>query len=68
MGKLFLGNKDFLRNTSKDENIMINNFDAAHRLLDHGRCDLNIKYPSFRQKMDLFFIDYDMIPLLIQES
>ncbi len=47
---------------------MINNFDAAHRLLDHGKTNLNIRYPTFRQKIDLFFIDYDMIPLLIQEN
>ncbi len=47
---------------------MINNFDAAQRLLDHGKVDLNIKYPTFRDKMDLFFIDYDFIPLLVQDS
>ena len=63
-----MGNKGFLKNISKDESVMINNFDAAHRLLDHGKTSLNIRYPTFRQKMDLFFIDYDMIPLLVQES
>jgi replication factor C subunit 1 len=47
---------------------MIGNFDAGHRLLDHGKNDLNERYPTFRQKLDLFFIDYDLIPLLIQES
>lgn len=26
----------FLKNISKDESVMINNFDAAHRLLNHG--------------------------------
>ena len=57
-----------VKRTKKDESVMINNFDAAHRLLDHGRVDLNIRYPSFRDKMDLFFIDYDMIPLLVQDS
>lgn len=57
-----------LRNIFKDESVMINNFDAAHRMLDHGKTNLNIRYPSFRQKMDLFFIDYDLIPLLVQES
>jgi replication factor C subunit 1 len=63
-----LGNKGFLKNISKDESVMINNFDAAHRLLDHGKTSLDIRYPTFRQKIDLFFIDYDMIPLLIQEN
>jgi replication factor C subunit 1 len=57
-----------LKNISKDENVMINNFDAAHRLLNHGAVNMNIKYPQFRQKMDLFFIDYDLIPLLVQEN
>lgn len=52
----------------KDEKVMINNFDAAHRMLNHGAKNLNINYPTFRQKMDLFFIDYDLIPLLVQES
>ena len=47
---------------------MINNFDAAHRLLNHGQKNLNEKYPSFASKMDLFFIDYDLIPLLVQEN
>lgn len=63
-----MNDKSFLRKVSKDESVMINNFDAAHRLLDHGKNSLNEKYPLFRQKVDLFFIDYDLIPLLIQES
>ena len=63
-----MGDKGFLRNISKDESVMISNFDAAHRLLDHGKNSLNDKYPSFRQKIDLFFIDYDLIPLLVQEN
>jgi replication factor C subunit 1 len=53
---------------AKDESVMINNFDAAHRLLNHGQVSLDIKYPQFRNKMDLFFIDYDLIPLLVQEN
>ena len=61
-------NTGFLKNISKDENVMINNFDAAHRMLNHGAQSLDIKYPQFRQKMDLFFIDYDLIPLLVQEN
>ena len=47
---------------------MINNFDAAHRMLDHGNKNMNLNYPTFRDKMDLFFIDNDFIPLLIQEN
>jgi len=44
---------------------MLNNWDAAYRLLNHGAESLNKKYPSFRQKLDLFFVDYDWVPLLI---
>ena len=49
----------------KDEKVMINNFDAAHRLLNAGEGNLNGKYPSFRDKLDLFFVDYDWVPLLV---
>jgi replication factor C subunit 1 len=59
---------DHLNSVSKDESVMINNFEAANKLLNHGTISLNRKYPTFRQKMDLFFIDYDFIPLLVQES
>jgi hypothetical protein len=55
-------------NIAKDEAVMINNFDAANKLLNHGEVSLNKRYPTFRQKMDLFFIDYEFIPLLVQES
>ena len=47
---------------------MINNFDAAKKLLNHGNTDLNIAYREFKSKLDLFFIDHDLIPLLVQES
>ena len=57
--------KGELGTISKDEKVMINNFDAAHRLLNHGQKNLNLSYPRFNQKMDLFFIDYDLIPMLI---
>ena len=47
---------------------MINNFEAAYRMLNHGRESLDVKYPSFRDKLDLFFIDYDWVPMLVQET
>ena len=47
---------------------MINNFDAAHRFLNAGEGNLSGKYPSFRAKLDLFFVDYDWVPLLVQEG
>jgi len=54
-----------LNKISKDESVMIGNFDAAHKLLNCGEKPLDEKYPTFRQKLDLFFIDYDWIPLLV---
>jgi hypothetical protein len=43
-----MSDKSFLRNISKDESVMISNFDAAHRMLDHGKNSLDDKYPTFR--------------------
>ena len=60
--------KELTTSICKDDKVMINNFESAHRLLNHGVENLNIKYPTFRDKVDLFFIDFDWIPLLIQES
>ena len=47
----------------KDEAVMLKNFDAAKELLS---CKSHNK--SFRDLLDLYFIDYDLIPLLIQEN
>ena len=47
----------------KDEVVMLKNFDAAKELLNsksHSK--------SFRDLLDLYFIDYDLIPLIIQEN
>lgn len=38
----------FLKNITKDESVMIGNFEAAHRFLNHGNKNMNIKYPEFR--------------------
>ena len=48
---------------NKDEFIMLNNFQAATKLLNSQ----NKKLP-FRDLLDLYFIDYDLIPLLIHEN
>ena len=47
----------------KDEVVMLKNFDAAKELLNSK----SHTYP-FRKLLDLYFIDYDLIPLLIQEN
>ena len=59
---------NFFKKIAKDEMVMINNFEAALRLLNCGEKPLDDKYPSFRQKLDLFFVDYEFVPLLVQES
>ena len=62
-----LSYKDILArvdNISKDQKLMINNFQAANKLLQRNE----YKTKSYRDKMDMFFIDYDFVPLLIQEN
>lgn len=39
--------KKFLTATAKDEKVMINNFEAAYRLLNNGQVPLERKYPRF---------------------
>lgn len=50
--------------SSKDTNIMINNFEAASKLLSSSS-SLNL---DLQKRQDLFFIDYDLIPLIIHEN
>lgn len=49
---------------------MINNFEAARKMLNWGDPNERFEelYPQFRSRLDLFFIDYELIPLLVQES
>lgn len=58
------GSQAFSAVGMKDDKVMINNFEAAYRLLNisEGR------YKSFREKLDLFFVDHEWVPLLVQES
>ena len=37
----------FLKATKKDEKVMINNYEAAFRMLNHGTKPLDVKYPRF---------------------
>lgn len=56
--------KNKLQEFKKDSVVMLSNFDAASKFLnkfEHRKLD-------FHEKMGLFFIDYDFIPLLIQEN
>jgi len=54
--------KESLAKVSKDRTVMMNNFEAAKLLLS-GTNELPV-----RDKIDLFFIDYDMIPLIVHEN
>ena len=56
-----LSGKDKMQ--GKDEIVMIKNFDAAKELLNSK----GNKTP-FNKLLDLFFIDYDLIPLLVYEN
>jgi replication factor C subunit 1 len=60
--------KDFMSFMAKDEKVMMNNFDAASKLLNLGDVRNTTKYPTYRSKMDLFFIDHEFVPLLVQEN
>ena len=47
--------------SAKDDKVMINDFEAASRLLNN-KCD------KFRDKLDMFFVDHEWVPLLVQEA
>ena len=47
-----------------DDCVLLSNFDAATRLLNR----FEFSKLSLRKKTDLFFIDYDLIPLLFAEN
>lgn len=49
---------------SKDNLLMVSNFDASAKLLTKTV----LRKLNFREKLNLFFIDYDLIPLLIHEN
>lgn len=59
------GSKSLLNTISKDGKVMINNWDAAYKLLNDGAEPLSKNYPKFRDKLDLFFVDYEWVPLLV---
>jgi replication factor C subunit 1 len=60
----FLQMKEHLNAISKDKTTMMNPFEAVTKLLNSREShDLSIA-----KKMNLFFIDYDLIPLLVHEN
>lgn len=60
----FYDMKNTISSIKKDDTVMLTNFDAASKLMNRAEN----KKMELRDKLDLFFIDYDLIPLLIQEN
>ena len=48
----------------KDQMIMIDYLKASTRLLNYP----DYSQMSYRDKLDLFFVDYNFIPLIIQDN
>jgi replication factor C subunit 1 len=48
----------------KDEAVMISNFDAGTRLMRRGE----FEKMTLRERMNMFFVDYSLIPLLFHEN
>jgi len=64
VGVKYLDMKQRIAEISKDSSLMLTPFDACKKLLtssDASRLD-------FRQRMDMFFIDHSLVPLLVQEN
>ena len=56
--------KERIKDNKKDEAVMINNFEAATKLLNRNE----FSKLSVKDRTSLFFIDYDLIPLIFQEN
>jgi hypothetical protein len=53
-----------ISNMTKDSKVMINNFDAAQSILNNS----TLSKMDFRTRLDMFFIDHDFVPLLVQQN
>ena len=49
---------------SKDKILYLNNFNAANKLLNYSE----YSKMSYSDKLSMFFVDYDFVPLLVQEN
>ncbi|OMJ94988.1 hypothetical protein SteCoe_1680 [Stentor coeruleus] len=63
-GMSYMKAKQNLKTMGKDQVTMISNFDAASKLFNQRE----MTRMTHKEKMDLAFIDYDLIPMLIQEN
>lgn len=60
----FFDMKNHFDKFSKDSLVMLNHFDAVTKLLTR------VSYAkfNFREKLNMFFLDYDLVPLLMHEN
>lgn len=49
---------------NKDSSVMINHFDGVNKLLTKAA----FSKMNFREKLNMFFLDYDLVPMLVQEN
>eukprot|EP00811_Abedinium_folium_P028811 NODE_448_length_3040_cov_8.023687.p1 GENE.NODE_448_length_3040_cov_8.023687~~NODE_448_length_3040_cov_8.023687.p1 ORF type:complete len:918 (+),score=340.15 NODE_448_length_3040_cov_8.023687:357-2756(+) len=60
----YMDMKGELSQYSKDMSIMLTPFDAAKKLLN----SFEASRLTFRQRMDMFFVDYSLVGMLVQEN
>jgi len=60
----FFDMKNHFGKYNKDTAVMINHFDGVNKLLTRAQ----FSKMNFREKLNMFFLDYDLVPLLVQEN
>jgi replication factor C subunit 1 len=63
-GVKYMDMKEKITEMEKDQQVMMTPFDACKKLLNSSEGSRM----SFRQRMDLFFIDHSLVGLLVQEN
>merc|ERR1712012_955319 len=63
-GVTYMEMKNRLHDLSKDESTMLGPFDAAKKLLNSSES----ARLSFRSRLDMFFVDFNLVGLLVQEN
>ncbi|CAE8736092.1 unnamed protein product, partial [Polarella glacialis] len=63
-GVNYMDMKERLKQVSKDQGIMLSPFDACKKLLNSSEGSRL----SFRDRLDMFFVDYSLMGLLVQEN
>jgi replication factor C subunit 1 len=63
-GVKYLDMKEKLKEMSKDQSIMLTGFDACKKLLNSSESSRL----TFRERLDMFFVDFSLVGLLVQEN